>query len=58
MNYALYLVVTLGLFYLEVVGGIFIQNITIVFNFASALGVTCLAFWFPAGYYLLAVKKF
>ena len=58
MSTILYVVVTLGLFYLEVLGGIFIQDITIVFNFASALGVTCLAFWFPAGYYLKAVKKF
>lgn len=58
MKPILYLSVTLGLYGLEVIGAIFINNITTVFNFASALGVTCLAFWFPAGYYLLAERHF
>jgi hypothetical protein len=58
MKPILYLSITLGLFGLEVVGAIFIDNITTVFNFASAFGVTFLAFWFPAGYYLMAEKKF
>ena len=58
MKLSLYLCITLGLFGLEVIGAIFIDNITTVFNFASAFGVTCLAFWFPAGYYLLAEKRF
>jgi hypothetical protein len=58
MKLSLYLCITLGLFGLEVIGAIFIENITTVFNFASAFGVTCLAFWFPAGYYLLAEKRF
>jgi hypothetical protein len=58
MKKSLYLAVTLGLFAIEVAGSIFITNITTVFNFASALGVTCLAFWFPAGYYLMAAMRF
>jgi len=47
-----YYAATLILYILILVGAILIQNIEIVFNFASAICVTALAFVFPAWFYL------
>lgn len=49
-----YLSITFGLFGIEVLGGIFLSDISAVFDVVSAFAVTFLAFWFPAGYYLMA----
>ena len=58
MNIWLYLSVTLLLYAIEMTMAILIDDITTVFNFASAFSISFLAFWFPAGYYLLAEKRY
>lgn len=58
MKTSLYVISTLGLFWIQATLGIVLYDISNVFNFLSAIGCTCIAFWFPAGYYLMAVKKF
>ena len=58
MNLCLYLAVTFILYGLEMLGAILIEDISTVFEFASAFAVTALAFWFPAAYYLMAEKKY
>ena len=54
MNIWLYLTVTLLLYATEMTMAIIIDDITIIFNFAWAFSISFLAFWFPAGYYLMA----
>ena len=58
MNQIYYVVATLSLFGLEMTGGILLTDISTVFNFLSAVGVTCISFWFPACYYLMAYNRF
>ena len=58
MNLWLYLLTTFLLYGVEMLGAILIEDISTVFEFASAFAVTALAFWFPAGYYLMAEKKY
>ena len=58
MNYCLYLGVTFGLFGVELVIAFILNDITTVFDFLSAFVVTCLAFWFPGGYYLMAENRY
>ena len=58
MNYGLYLAVTLILYAAEMVGSIYIKDIEMIFNFVSAIAMTFLSFWLPAGFYLMAEKKF
>ena len=58
MNYVLYLVITLVLFSLEMLLAVLIDDISTVFEFASAFAVTFLAFWFPSMYYLMSEKKY
>ena len=58
MNETYYYLATLGIWALEAIGGIVFKDISIVFNFLSAIGVTCISFWFPGGYYLMAYKRF
>jgi len=54
MNLVLYLLTTFILYGLEMLGAILIEDISTVFEFASAIAVTALAFWFPGGYFLMA----
>lgn len=58
MNLGLYLMTTFLLYAVEMLGAILIEDISTVFEFASAFAVTALAFWFPAVYYLMAEKKY
>jgi hypothetical protein len=58
MNLVLYLLTTFVLYGLEMLGAILIEDISTVFEFASAFAVTALAFWFPAGYFLMAQTKY
>ena len=58
MRTSLYVISTLGLFWSQATLGILLYDISNVFNFLSAVGCTCIAFWFPAGYYLMAIKKY
>lgn len=53
-----YLIVTLIFYAIIVVGSIFILDITTIFDFASAIAVTAIAFLFPGWFYLLAVKEY
>lgn len=58
MKTSLYLLCTFGLFAFEMGMGVLISDISIVFEFASAIAVSALAFWFPGYYYLMAAEKY
>ena len=58
MNAALYVLATLGFYAVIVVGAIAIEDIAIVFDFAGAVAVSAIAFFFPAHLYPAAIKKF
>ena len=58
MNTALYVLATLSFYSIIVIGAISIEDITIVFDFAGAVAVSAIAFFFPAYLYPAAVKKF
>ena len=47
---------TIGLFIFEATLAILIPDVDIVFNFVSAIAVSCLAFLFPAVFFLAAEK--
>lgn len=54
MKNSYYLAATLFLYALIMGGAILISNISTVFDFASAISVTALAFIFPGWFYLKA----
>jgi len=58
MKTSYYLFATLFLYALIMGGAIAISNISTVFDFASAISVTALAFIFPGWFYLKADSKF
>ena len=58
MNYCGYIAITLILYALQMIGALVVNDISTVFEFISAIAVTCVGFWFPAHYYLLAEKKY
>lgn len=58
MNTSLYVIATLSFYAIIVVGAIAIKDIAIVFDFAGAIAVSAIAFFFPAYLYPAAVKKF
>jgi len=58
MNGAVYIACTLGLYAVELVCAVFINNIDTVFDFASAIAVSFISFWFPSIYYLIAEKRY
>ena len=58
MNTAIYVVATLSFYTVIVIGAISIKDIAIVFDFAGAVAVSAIAFFFPAYLYPAAVKKF
>ena len=58
MNTALYVLATLSFYAIIVIGAISIKDIAIVFDFAGAVAVSAIAFFFPAYLYPAAVKKF
>ena len=58
MNTALYVIATLAFYTVIVIGAIAIKDIAIVFDFAGAVAVSAIAFFFPAYLYPAAVKKF
>lgn len=48
MPYAIYLTTVLSLYFFIMTLAILISDITTVFDFASAIAITALAFFFPA----------
>ena len=58
MKLSYYLMGTLIFYGVIIVGAIFIQSVTIIFDFAGAFAITAIAFIFPALFYLLGVKRY
>ena len=58
MNTALYVGATLSFYVIIIIGAIAIEDIAIVFDFAGAIAVSAIAFFFPAYLYPRAVEKF
>lgn len=56
MNPILYVVCTMACYGVIVVASCFLKSITNIFDFASAIAISCLAFLFPACFYLMAKK--
>lgn len=58
MDMTTYVAVSLSLYALEMIGAILVNDITTVFDFASAIAVSFISFWFPSIYYLIAEKRY
>jgi amino acid permease len=58
MPQATYMTVSLLLYVLELLAACWINDITTVFDFASAIAVSFISFWFPSIYFLIAEKKY
>lgn len=55
---AVYIIITLVLYSIEILGGMFIENISLIFNFMSSISGSALCFIFPGSFYLSLEKKF
>lgn len=58
MNYCVYLSVTLLLYGSQVAAAMLVSDIGLIFEFVSAISVSCLAFIFPGVFYLVAERRF
>ena len=58
MNAIYYVVATLTFYFIIVLGSIMIEDIAIVFDFAGAISVSAIAFFFPATLYPIAIKTY
>ena len=58
MNYGIYLTVVLTLYVIQLLCAWKVNDITTVFDFASAIAVSFISFWFPSVYYLIAEKRY
>jgi hypothetical protein len=58
MNKWTYLLITVILYIFELTCACFINDISTVFDFTSAVAASAITFWFPATYYLLAERRY
>ena len=58
MNYALYLICSMGFYTLIVFLAMVLEDISTIFDFVSAYAVSCIAFIIPAEFYRRGVRKF
>merc|ERR1712127_460205 len=58
MPYLSYVTITISFYCVIVTGAIFILDISTIFDFASAISITALAFIFPGWFYLKVETKF
>ena len=54
MNYCVYIFVTLGLFWTEVICSLLTNDIGLIFEFISAVSVSAIAFLLPGFFYIKA----
>ncbi len=50
------MLLVLFIYILEILGGIFIVNVDIIFNFAASIAGSALAFFFPGAFYVALEK--
>jgi len=58
MKTSYYVGASLGFYVIIIVGAIFIKDVAIIFDFAGAIAVSAIGFFFPATFYPIAIKKF
>ena len=49
---------TFFLYFAEVVGGMYIKSIAIIFGFAAAFAISAITFFFPGVFYILGTNKY
>lgn len=58
MKNSYYVIGTMFLYAIIIVGSILLNDITNIFDFASAIAISCLAFLFPGSFYLMSLKQY
>ena len=58
MKMSYYLTATLSFYAVIIAGSIAIPDIALVFDFASAIAVSAIGYFFPGYFYPLAIRKF
>mmetsp|Transcript_323 Transcript_323/g.587 ORF Transcript_323/g.587 Transcript_323/m.587 type:complete len:110 (+) Transcript_323:1781-2110(+) len=58
MNMCYYLVGTLGMYLLCVLGACYFKDLGVIFSFISSIAVTFISFWFPSFFYIVARRKY
>ena len=58
MPYCIYLTATLVLYWGQVTAALVTSDIGMIFEFVSAISISCLAFIFPGLFYLMAEARF